>query len=171
MQPNYAFTASVRAGKPQVLNSECEISLAGMDEERQTFQAIWDTGATHSAITQKVVDLCELKPTGQVEVSHAGIDDALEETDTYLVDLGLPNRVLMRNVEVSRGGFTGGDVLIGMDIINMGDFAITHPNGGSKFTFQIPPQADIDFVDAPMVAGPNREQRRARVKVQRRRQS
>ena len=28
------------------------------------FEAIWDTGATQSAITQKVVDACGLIPTG-----------------------------------------------------------------------------------------------------------
>lgn len=28
------------------------------------FQALWDTGATASVITQKVVDACGLKPTG-----------------------------------------------------------------------------------------------------------
>lgn len=33
-----------------------------------------------------------------------------------------------------------------MDIINKGDFAITHPDGKTKFTFRYPSQADIDFV-------------------------
>ena len=79
---------------------------------------------------------------------HAGVDDEPDETDVYLVNIGLPNRVLVQDVRVSRLGFTGGDVLIGMDIINTGDFAITHPNGETKFTFQFPPQADIDFVIA-----------------------
>lgn len=60
---------------------------------------------------------------------------------------GLPNGVVVQNVPVSQSEFAGGDVLVGMDIINTGDFAITHPNGQTKFTFRIPPQADIDFVD------------------------
>ena len=88
---------------------------------------------------------------------HAGVDDEPDETDVYLVNIGLPNRVLVQDVRVSRLGFTGGDVLIGMDIINTGDFAITHANGDTKFTFQSPPQADIDFVTAqplpPLFAG------------------
>ena len=78
---------------------------------------------------------------------HAGVNEEPDETDVYLVNLGLPNGVVVQNVPVSQSGFTGGDVLVGMDIINTGDFAITHANGQTKFTFQIPPQADIDFVD------------------------
>ena len=38
------------------------------------------------------------------------------------------------------------DVLIGMDIIGLGDFAVTRPNGNTQFTFRMPPQADINFV-------------------------
>ena len=45
-----------------------------------------------------------------------------------------------------RGAFDGFDVLIGMDIITKGDFAITNPDGTTKFSFRIPSQADIDFV-------------------------
>ena len=37
-------------------------------------------------------------------------------------------------------------MLIGMDIINLGDFAITNKNGNTKFTFEIPSSRDIDFV-------------------------
>ena len=44
------------------------------------------------------------------------------------------------------------DVLIGMDIISRGDFAITHPGGRTKFSFRVPSQADIDFVEEDRVA-------------------
>ena len=87
-------------------------------------------------------------------MAHAGIDDEPDETDLYMVNIRLPNQVTMENVPVSRGGFSGGDVLIGMDIIGQGDFAITHPDGKTKFTFQIPPQADIDFVQAQPLPPP-----------------
>ena len=40
----------------------------------------------------------------------------------------------------------GADVLIGMDIISKGDFAVTHPEGKTQFMFRVPTQADIDFV-------------------------
>jgi hypothetical protein len=37
------------------------------------------------------------------------------------------------------------DVLIGMDVISMGDFAITANSKGSTFSFQIPHGKEIDF--------------------------
>ena len=36
-------------------------------------------------------------------------------------------------------------MLIGMDIISRGDFAVTHPNGNTKFTFSMPSTDDIDY--------------------------
>ena len=66
------------------------------------------------------------------------------ETEEYAIDLVLPNGVRYSSVRVIR---TEGpdDVTIGMDIIAMMDFAITHPDGGTLFSFQIPPSTSIDF--------------------------
>ncbi len=49
-------------------------------------------------------------------------------------------------VPVSEGGIAGADILIGMDIIAMGDFAITNGNGRSSWTFRMPSVEEIDFV-------------------------
>ena len=40
----------------------------------------------------------------------------------------------------------GSDVLIGMDVISMGDFAITANPKGLTFSFQIPHGKEIDFM-------------------------
>ena len=147
MPENWAFTMTID-GLPSVLISPCRVGVAGANagEPNDEFLAIWDTGSTHSVITQNVVDRCGLRSIGMAQLEHAGVDEEPDETDVYLVNLGLPNGVVVQNVPVSRSGFSGGDVLLGMDIINTGDSAITHANGQTKFTFQIPPQADIDFV-------------------------
>ena len=148
MPENWAFTMTTD-GLPNVLVSPCRVGLAGASagEPRDEFFAIWDTGSTRSVITQNVVDRCGLKLIGRAQLMHAGVNEEPDETDVYLVNLGLPNGVVVQNVPVSQSGFTGGDVLVGMDIINTGDFAITHANDQTKFTFEIPPQADINFVD------------------------
>jgi hypothetical protein len=65
----------------------------------------------------------------------------------FLVNIGLPNRVAIPELPVTLGELTGADVLIGMDIIGQGDFAVTHPNGNTKFSFRMPSLADIDFVN------------------------
>lgn len=37
-------------------------------------------------------------------------------------------------------------MLIGMDVISKGDFCITPPKNGTKFTFRVPSIADTDYV-------------------------
>lgn len=108
------------------------------------FTAIWDTGATGSMITQAVVDACGLTPTGMTEVHHAHGSSLAE---VFLVNIGLPNAVAFSGIPVTKGVLPGNsEVLIGMDIIATGDFAVTNLNGKTKFTFRVPSQADIDFV-------------------------
>ena len=114
------------------------------------FTALWDTGAVQSVITQRVVDDCRLTPIAP-ETLHGVSGPML--TDAYLVNVALPGGIVFPEMPVVRGAFiVGADVLIGMDIINQGDFAITHPGGKTKFTFRVPSQADIDFVEEDEVA-------------------
>jgi hypothetical protein len=49
------------------------------------------------------------------------------------------------NMHVSEMNLPDVDFLFGMDIIRLGDFAITHFNDSTKYTFQIPSTHDIDF--------------------------
>lgn len=108
------------------------------------FDAIWDTGATGSVITQKVIDACGLAPTGIMEVH--GVHDS-QFSETFLVNIGLPNSVAFSELRVTKGNLTGADVLIGMDIINRGDFAVTNLGGTTKFSFRVPSTVHLDFVE------------------------
>lgn len=108
------------------------------------FRAIWDTGATASVITAQVVDACQLKPTGMTQVSTA---NGLRTTPTYLVNIGLPNGVVVENVNVSTAELgAGAEVLIGMDIITLGDFSLSNVNGLTVFSFRTPSLREVDFV-------------------------
>lgn len=107
------------------------------------FTAIWDTGATGTVITQKVVDRCGLKPIGRTIVRTA---QGEMQTPVYLVNVMLPNKVGVVNLRVTRGNFGGdADVLIGMDIVGIGDFAITNKDGKTVFSFRAPSCGTIDF--------------------------
>lgn len=57
----------------------------------------------------------------------------------------LPNNVGIAYVEVTEGDLMGEDVLIGMDIITRGDFAITNVGGKTTFSFRIPSVETIDY--------------------------
>ena len=106
--------------------------------------ATWDTGATNSVITRSVIDACGLKPIATTSVSHA--QGIARDVEVFLVNVRLPNGVAFRLLRVTAGELRGTDALIGMDIINQGDFAVTNRDGVTKFTFRVPSQADIDFV-------------------------
>jgi len=112
-------------------------------ETPKEFNAIWDTGATKSLITQTVVDQCGLKSTGIVQVhTPSGTNRA----ETYLVSIFLPNKVVIPNIVVTKGILVRNDVLIGMDIIGRGDFAVTNKDGKTVFSFRMPSIECIDFV-------------------------
>lgn len=109
------------------------------------YTAIWDTGATHSVITKKVVMECKLWPSGMTRVSHAGGEST---SNTYFVNIYLPNRVEVCGVRVTEGVLIGSvDVLVGMDIISKGDFAVTNKDKITAFSFRIPSMQRIDFAN------------------------
>ena len=109
------------------------------------YTAIWDTGATHSVITKKVMMECKLWPSGMTRVSHAGGEST---SNTYFVNIYLPNRVEVCGVRVTEGVLIGSvDVLIGMDIISKGDFAVTNKDKITAFSFRIPSMQRIDFAN------------------------
>ena len=138
-------------GPLPALISDCDASAAfdprvtpqGTPAQYHAFKAIWDTGATASVITQAVVNACGLKPTGMVLVH--GVHGP-EHAETFLANIGLPNGVAFPNVRVTKGKIVGVDILIGMDIINTGDFAITNVGKKTVFSFRIPSIRTIDYV-------------------------
>lgn len=67
------------------------------------------------------------------------------ESLVYFVSIELPNALQFTEVEVTVGTFGDFDVLIGMDIITMGDLAITNLDGRTTFSFRVPSLVRIDF--------------------------
>ena len=109
------------------------------------WKGLWDTGASRSSITQRIVDDLSLIPVGKTNISTA---NGIVTVDTYFVNLGLPNGVTVNNVLVSCADLGEDiDVSIGMDIIRHGDFSITNVNNKTIFSFRIPSIKTIDYVE------------------------
>lgn len=109
------------------------------------YEAIWDTGATGTVITSKVATDLGLKPTGKITSNHAG---GSNQVNTYLVNVYLPNGIRVIGVKVIEAVLAGNtEMLIGMDIISLGDFSFTNFNGEACFTFRIPSIKQIDYVE------------------------
>jgi len=141
-----SFTLKSNGGLLRVLSTPVEFSLPSLKTGKVKFLGIWDTGATSTVITQKVVDALGLKPIGIALVNTASEQNV--QTFEYMVDVHLyDGEVCVQNVRVTLGNLSGGgDCLVGMDIITLGDFAITNVNGTTTFSFRIPSVQEIDFV-------------------------
>jgi len=163
-QPRLLAFTTHHSRRVRVLQNQIHISEAfdpstgGTQPERKPFVCIWDTGATNSVITKKVVDDLGLVATGKARVQGLGQGTTVNEfeVDTYTVNIFLPNHVALTGVPVSLGNIGGGDtdVLLGMDIITTGDFAITNHEDKTTLTFRIPSLKKIDFVEEINAAKP-----------------
>lgn len=109
------------------------------------WSAIWDTGATKSCITKRIADDLRLIPVGRTTIGTA---NGLTVADTYFVNVGLPNGIVVPNVLASCADLGKDiDILIGMDIITLGDFSLTNLNGKTVFSFRIPSVKEVDFIE------------------------
>ena len=105
-------------------------------------KAIWDTGAYGSVISPKVAHELGLVPVGVKPIQTA---NGTYEAYAYVVDMMLPNKLVIRGVEVSESDLKVCDALIGMDIISMGDMKVTN-KPTTKFIFRIPAEGDTPLV-------------------------
>ena len=145
--PSSAFTIKSNGGLLRVLISEVNIHVADRPEAFKV-NAIWDTGASGSAISKATVQKLGLIPSGMANVNTAN-GPAIQ--NTYSIDIGLPNGVLIKGIVATEiDALTGGcEALIGMDVINLGDLSITNHKGVTCMSFRTPSSHEIDYVANP----------------------
>lgn len=107
-----------------------------------TDSAAWDTGAQFTLISPRVVEALVLKPSGKGQYMGIGGD---QESDTYLLHIGLPDGQLKRYVNAYCADLDDYDMLIGMDIITETDFVITNANGKTTFQFRTPSEGGVEL--------------------------
>lgn len=143
-----ASSFTVKYSQPvREIKTDCGVSYA-FDRNKPLrpsfikYTALWDTGASATVISRKVVEDLNLKPVGIQKVYHANGESMVHK---YLISLKLPNDVGFSALCVSEGVLHGMDVLIGMDVIGNGDFTITNKDT-TIFTFQVPSTHETDYV-------------------------
>jgi predicted aspartyl protease len=127
--------------------------LPGFSQEitGMRFKGIWDTGATNTAIAHRVAEKLGLTPYRYVKTSTASGD---VECPVYYATIFLPCNVFIANLPVAAMRLPENvDFLLGMDLIHLGDFAITHANDRTRYTFQMPSSHDFDFHSEIVAAG------------------
>jgi hypothetical protein len=127
-----------------VLYNDVEVESTIEPNGRIKVKALWDTGASMSCICPEAVAKLNLKSLGKVLVSTP--TDKNVPRNKYFVNLYLPNLVTIPKLCVVEGSPNNYDMLIGMDIIALGDFAVTNFNHRTMFSFRYPSMMEIDFV-------------------------
>ena len=134
---NYSYLAK------KLLTDDVEIyTVEGYStrEETKKVTALWDTGATSSAISWRLYKGMNLihrdfRPVNSV---HSTRWDPI-----LYISIGLPAQNGVKKIEKVMvtvcNLIKGIDLIIGMDIIQYGDFAISNSGGKTLFSFTIPP--------------------------------
>ena len=118
-------------------------------EKRIKITALWDTGATNSGIDTKLAKELNLIPTGRCPVYDA---HGLSIVDNHLVNIQFNNGMEIEKINATTVNFVDSEVkmLIGMDVIGLGDFFIGKKFINEKpftyYSFSVPSiDRDIDF--------------------------
>lgn len=166
MVPNNALTTKWDR-VTQILNAEVGVSEPfippsdvkniTVSVEIKKYKAIWDTGATHSVITRKIVQDLNLKPVGMTIVHTANGETHQKQ---YIVNFYLPNQVMFVMLKVTEAPLHQTDILIGMDIISQGDFCISNFLRKTVLTFRMPSCQEFDFAKENTLARLPRSERR-----------
>jgi hypothetical protein len=108
-------------------------------------RALWDTGSTNTSISKGLARHLGLK---SIDICNVNGVNGIHPSMVYQIDILLPSNVPIGDVRVAEFHDNGAfEILIGMDIIDLGDFAISNKDGKSIVSFRIPPSDTvIDFV-------------------------
>lgn len=130
-------TAYIMDSAPELTLEEKTKRLLGMN----SYRCLFDTGASHSAISKTVASTL----TSKLDViSKVVSPNAVADTALYSVDILLPNNVVLSNVIVSEIE-NPIDIIIGLDVIGLGDFALSSRNGHPFLSFSYPHRLVIDL--------------------------
>jgi predicted aspartyl protease len=107
-------------------------------------KALWDTGATICAITPQIAEKLGL---GAVDIMTIVGANSTSRVDTTIVSITFPNGLRIQDCPVVICDIDPRvDMILGMDVITQGDFAISNGEAQTTFSFAVPPfRKKIDF--------------------------
>jgi len=142
-----SFTVESEKGLLTSLATPCHITPAFHPGKslpkcpRIEFNALWDSGATKTVITPKVIEALGLQPLRRIgPILLQGID-GVEKSQAYEINLSLPSKITIHELTVvskNPGDMVWWDVIVGMDVISQGDFSVMNRNGKTEWSFSVP---------------------------------
>ena len=134
---HYAFKKEYPNLSQRFVTDAEVVCISGIERKVLKVNALWDTGAMLSAITPTIAQSLNLIPINRVKVN--GINN-VSMADVVKIHVKLPNLVMVNDVNAAVCNLVKDvDLLIGMDIIAVGDFSISNGEGKTLFSFVIPP--------------------------------
>jgi predicted aspartyl protease len=145
--PGLSFTART-ASIARVLSTKVYIE-SPITKSYVEANALWDTGASSSLITPEIAVKLNLKPISKTMMATPS--DKRVQSNVYLINLYLPNKAKIVAIQALEGTPSSCDMLIGMDVITLGDFSVTNFNGKTTFSFRMPSMTEIDFTKSSYI--------------------
>jgi predicted aspartyl protease len=147
----YAYTFRVPSAQQDAIVFDIQLGVpvltAGFSQMQKIVlpvKALVDTGATGSCVSRRFADSVQLTPFKKTSVRSA---QGIFPASVYLLDVIFPNGLLIQDSAVTE--FLGEDefdFIIGMNILRLGDTAITNAENETQFSFRVPPGLQhIDF--------------------------
>lgn len=138
----YAVTFYCDRIPPQLI-SKVEIFSNG--NSPKTVNALWDTGATTSCISDKLVNELQLL---SIKESVLNTASGRQNTFVYGISIRIAEKFSVSNVNVNCAKLDNNfDIIIGMDIIGQGDLSVGSTNNGKyMISYRVPSRGVEDYV-------------------------
>lgn len=107
-------------------------------------KAFWDTGSSESVISSNLVKKLSLQSIGSALLNGTSLSCKTKIYEIILL-LAAKQRISLQVTESPQIGDSGIDLLIGLDVIGMCDFAISTDNENICMSVRIPSKGLIDF--------------------------
>ena len=129
---------------PEMILTECTVRRPDSPDHGMEVTALWDTGSNLSMISKDLARTLHLEPFRHLN-SHT--TNGIVRSRIYNISIMLPNGAGLPRLPVVEGDFEGHDIIIGMDLITLHDFSLTHSKSGDLiFSIVFPPlNTPVDY--------------------------
>lgn len=111
----------------------------------KTVNVLWDTGSTYTCVSEELIKELSMVSNSDSDFLSTFYGKIMSKTYDIIVILNNELEIPIDALKHNKIHEEGIDLLIGMDIIYRGDFAISTYNDETCFSFRIPSKGLIDF--------------------------
>jgi hypothetical protein len=108
----------------------------GLSPRQIDVRAMWDTGSLATCVSTRIAHYLGLNHTESISLTSV---HGTTLAKVYPLDIVLPDGIVIANIKAPEiGDRSDFDIIIGMNIIRLGDFALSNDNGKPVMSFRLP---------------------------------